>query len=77
MAKYSMATLFSGAGGLDTAFYENENFNLVFANDVLNAPAESYSKNYSHTIVDAKSFSKKSKLPAYVVGDVTNIDFEP
>jgi DNA (cytosine-5)-methyltransferase 1 len=77
MAKYRMATLFSGAGGLDTAFYENENFNLIFANDVLDAPADSYSKNYSHTKVEAKSFTKNSKLPAYVVGDVTNINFEP
>ena len=76
MAKYRMATLFSGAGGLDTAFAESEKFNLIFANDVLDAPAESYSKNFSHTKVDAKDFTKES-IPAYVVGDVTNIDFEP
>ena len=72
-----MATLFSGAGGLDTAFYESEKFNLIFANDVLDAPAKSYSKNYSHTIVDAKNFTKNSNLPAYVIGDVTSIDFDP
>lgn len=77
MAKYRMATLFSGAGGLDTAFEESENFDLVFANDVLSAPAESYSKNFSHKIVDAKDFGESTKLPAYVVGDVTNIDFSP
>jgi len=77
MAKYRMATLFSGAGGLDTAFYESEKFNLIFANDVLDAPAKSYSKNYSHTIVAAKDFTKNSNLPAYVVGDVTSIDFDP
>jgi DNA (cytosine-5)-methyltransferase 1 len=76
MAKYRMATLFSGAGGLDTAFAESEKFNLIFANDVLDAPAESYSKNFSHTKVDAKDFTKES-LPAYVVGDVTDIDFDP
>ena len=67
MAKYRMATLFSGAGGLDTAFEESENFDLVFANDVLSAPAESYSKNFSHKIVDASEFGKGTKLPAYVV----------
>ena len=63
MAKYRMATLFSGAGGLDTAFYESKNFELVFANDVLSAPAESYSKNYSHKIVDANDFGKDTELP--------------
>ena len=77
MAKYRMATLFSGAGGLDTAFEESKNFDLVFANDVLSAPAESYSKNFSHKIVDASEFGKGTKLPAYVVGDVTSIDFSP
>ena len=77
MAKYSMATLFSGAGGLDTAFAESEKFNLIFANDVLDAPADSYSKNFSHTKIDAKDFTKESPLPAYVVGDVTNINFDP
>ena len=70
-----MATLFSGAGGLDTAFAESEKFNLIFANDLLDAPADSYSKNYTHTKVYAKDFTKDSQLPAYVVGDVTNIDF--
>ena len=45
MAKYRMATLFSGAGGLDTAFAESEKFNLIFANDMLDAPADSFSKN--------------------------------
>ena len=71
MAKYRMATLFSGAGGLDTAFEESKKFDLVFANDVLSAPAESYSKNFSHKIVDASEFGKGTELPAYVVGDVT------
>jgi len=77
MAEYKMATLFSGAGGLDTAFHESEKFNLVFANDVLDAPAQSYSKNYFHDIVSAEDFSKDSPIPAYVVGDVTKVKFEP
>ena len=41
MEKYRIATLFSGAGGLDTAFEESENFELVFANDELEPPAKS------------------------------------
>ncbi len=78
MEKYRMATLFSGAGGLDTAFEESENFELVFANDKLEPPAESYKKNFGHEIVEAKDFRKDTVLPAYVVGDITKIpDFTP
>jgi len=73
---YSTATLFSGAGGLDTGFAESKNFKMLLANDVLLTPAESYSKNYRHQLVEAKNFGKKTKLPAYVVGDITNINFK-
>ena len=77
MAKYRMATLFSGAGGLDSGFAESGKFEMLFANDVLPTPAESYSKNFSHSIVKAKKFGGEPKLPAYVVGDITDIDFSP
>ena len=56
MAKYRMATLFSGAGGLDSGFAESDKFEMLFAKDVLPTPAESYSKNFSHSIVKAKKF---------------------
>lgn len=72
-----MATLFSGAGGLDSGFAESGKFKMLFANDVLSTPAESYSKNFLHNIVDAKKFVDEPNLPAYVVGDITDIDFSP
>ena len=34
MAKYRMATLFSGAGGLDIGFEKSGRFNMLFANDI-------------------------------------------
>ena len=76
MEKYRMATLFSGAGGLDMGFEMSGRFNMLFANDVLPKPAESYSNNFRHKIVDAKKFTKES-LPAYVKGDITDINFAP
>ena len=71
-----MATLFSGAGGLDMGFEMSGRFNMLFANDVLPKPAESYSNNFKHRIVDAKKFAKGS-LPAYAVGDITKVNFAP
>ena len=72
-----MATLFSGAGGLDSGFAKSGNFETLMANDVLNQPALTYTKNYNYKVVAAKNFSKKTKLPVYVVGDVSTVDFEP
>ena len=76
MAKYRMATLFSGAGGLDMGFVKSGMFNMLFANDVLRKPAESYSNNFKHKTVDAEKFAKGS-LPAYAVGDITKVNFAP
>ena len=66
MAKYRMATLFSGAGGLDMGFEMSGRFNMLFANDILEEPAESYSNNFGHEIVVAKTKLTKESLPAYV-----------
>ena len=76
MAKYRMATLFSGAGGLDMGFEMSGRFNMLFANDILQEPAESYSNNFRHKIIEAVKFAKGS-LPAYAVGDITKVKFAP
>ena len=73
MAKYSMATLFSGAGGLDMGFEMSGRFNMLFANDILEEPAKSYSNNFQHKIVEVKKW--KGSLPAYVRGDITKVNF--
>ena len=57
MKKYRMATLFSGAGGLDMGFKKSGRFNMLFANDILEDQAESYSNNFQHKDVDVKQFA--------------------
>jgi len=74
---YKMATLFSGAGGLDTGFVNTGKFKMLLANDVLLSPAETYSKNYPHQVLEAEKFSSKTKFPVYVVGDIGKINFDP
>jgi DNA (cytosine-5)-methyltransferase 1 len=75
--KFRTATLFSGAGGLDTGFVQTGNFKMMLANDVLSSPAESYCANYSHKILDVLDFNSKVKEPVYIVGDISKIDFRP
>jgi DNA (cytosine-5)-methyltransferase 1 len=56
--KFKVVSLFSGCGGMDLGFlggftylnkyYEKHNFEIVFANDILPAACETYSKNFNH-----------------------------
>ncbi|MDI1496311.1 MAG: DNA cytosine methyltransferase [Cenarchaeum symbiont of Oopsacas minuta] len=72
---YSLATLFSGAGGLDSGFVKSGKFKSRFANDVLTPPALTYSKNHDKHIQNVSDFNMKPKFPCYIVGDVTKINF--
>jgi len=83
--QYKLVTLFSGAGGLDTGFLKAGKFENQIANDILDAPAETYT-NYRNLkrndirniiIQTVKEFNENPKLPCYVVGDVSKIDFRP
>ena len=79
---YKIATLFSGAGGLDTGFTKTGVFENQIANDILEAPAETYT-NYRKDeirniiIQTVKEFNENPKTPCYIVGDVTEVDFRP
>jgi len=73
--KYKTATLFSGAGGLDSGFIQTGKFENQLANDILIAPAETYAKNHNATIQTVEDFNIFPKIPCYVVGDVTDVDF--
>ena len=74
---YKIATLFSGAGGLDSGFANTGKFENQIANDLLQAPADTYSKNHNVRIQSVANFNEEPKLPCYIVGDVTDINFEP
>ena len=74
---YNIATLFSGAGGLDSGFTKTGKFENQIANDLLQAPANTYSKNHNVKIQSVANFNEEPKLPCYIVGDVTDVNFEP
>ena len=74
---YKIATLFSGAGGLDSGFMKTKKFENQIANDILQIPAETYSHNHHHVdILTVEEFNKNPKTPCYIVGDVTDVDFQ-
>ncbi len=76
--KYSIASLFSGAGGMDVGFQIEGGFKLLLANDIISPPAFTYAENFGHKIVDVNEFNqnKNAVFPVYLLGDVAEIDFD-
>jgi len=75
--KFSVISLFSGAGGMDLGFKSEASFNMQLANDILSPPASTYAENFGHEIIDVSEFNKnhRIKLPIYLLGDISEIDF--
>ena len=69
----SLVTLFCGAGGLDLGFHMTQNVDLFMANEILETPLKSYSKNLHFPLVNLKDF--KGQTPAAVLGDIQQFDF--
>lgn len=60
MSKYTVVSLFSGAGGLDLGFY-NAGFEIIWANDFDKYAVQTYRENFDNVII---------------YDDINNIDFE-
>jgi len=74
--KFTLFSLFSGAGGIDLGFLLSGSFNILFANDALPSPVKTYAYNFHHKIVDVNEIaSLRFDFPVCVLGDVSNIDF--
>ena len=75
--KFTLISLFSGAGGMDAGFQMEGDFRLPLANDILSPPALTYAENFGHKVVDISEFneSKSTNFPLYLLGDVAEIDF--
>lgn len=82
--KFNMVSLFSGCGGLDlglanckedrlTTNPENNPFNLIWSNDIMNEACKTYSNNFNKNIVSDPDKAHKENI--IYNGDVKNIDF--
>jgi len=67
-------SLFSGAGGFDLGFRFAGNFETVFANELLDAPAKTFSRNFGMNLATPEKFDYRT-FPIVVQGDVRDIDF--
>ena len=58
--KYTVASLFAGIGGIDLAF-QNQGFQIKWANEIDEKACKTYSENFSHKIIceDIKNLNPK------------------
>ena len=75
-------SLFSGAGGLDEGFrLALKNYKLIFANEILSAPAKTFAKNFSAECIDKyiKLHDENTLLhrrPIIIKDSIENLKFE-
>jgi len=74
-------SLFSGAGGLDEGFrLAQKNYKLIFANEILSAPAKTFAKNFSAKYIDNYIKLRAENLPlrepVIIKDSVENLKFE-
>ncbi|MEM3192479.1 MAG: DNA cytosine methyltransferase [Candidatus Parvarchaeota archaeon] len=55
---FKLVSLFSGAGGLDLGFKLAEDFDLLFANEVLELPCKTYSKIFNAEIISSEEIPR-------------------
>jgi DNA (cytosine-5)-methyltransferase 1 len=73
---FKLFSLFSGAGGMDLGFARTNKFQLLLANDVLTAPAQTYAENFKHQVLEVGQEALfDENHPTYFVGDVSQVDF--
>jgi DNA (cytosine-5)-methyltransferase 1 len=69
--KFSLFSLFSGAGGLDLGFKLSGEYDTIFANDILVQATETYSKNFGVRSINVSP--ETDNLPIVYNGDVANL----
>jgi DNA (cytosine-5)-methyltransferase 1 len=72
-----IASLFSGAGGLDWGFKMVGTYDIVFANDVLYAATLTYSRNFRMRLVECGEDVVEAVPRAVMACDVEKIIFSP
>jgi DNA (cytosine-5)-methyltransferase 1 len=73
MRRFSVVSLFSGAGGLDLGFVTSGRFKILAANDVKEHMVKAYSVNFGGRI--SAKISPASH-PQVIWGDVSRVDFD-
>ena len=74
MEKYTVFSLFCGAGGLDLGFMLSGKFDVVFGNDISPHATQTHSRNFriKHLTSQPEAFD----LPAVFQGDISQLELE-
>ena len=67
-----MASLFTGAGGLDWGFHNSGNYDLVVANEILGPHLKTYTNNHHLKLVDIKNYGGEEFVA--VCGDIHDLN---
>jgi DNA (cytosine-5)-methyltransferase 1 len=76
VSRYTVVSLFSGAGGLDLGFVQTGLYRIVFANDILEPAVMTYSRNFGLKL-DKCSGAVEAEPGTALVCDVERVDFSP
>jgi len=74
--RFSLVSLFSGAGGLDLGFVQSGFYSVVFANDVLLPAAQTYSRNFGLKLRYCGG-EVEAEAGTALACDVALVDFTP
>lgn len=74
MAEFKIASLFSGAGGLDWGFKET-GYRIVFANEILRPAVLTYSRNFGLKLVECGRELCEAQEGVAMLGDIARVSF--
>jgi DNA (cytosine-5)-methyltransferase 1 len=76
MARLRAVSLFSGAGGLDYGLVQSGLFDIIFANDIMESAAETYSVNFRLELERCNGKARAHR-GAVLACNVEEVDFSP
>ncbi len=74
MKKFRVASLFSGAGGLDAGFVQSGYFDIIFANDILLPAMKTYSVNFGLRLSTCDSGKAEAQTDTALACDIERVD---
>jgi len=76
MKRYSVVSLFSGAGGLDLGFVQTGRYDIIFANEKRESAAKTYSTNIGLKLTKCDDDLAEPEKKAILVCDVERVNFD-